>query len=455
MNQTNTLWSPQAGPQTKFCQRKEYELLYGGAAGGGKSDALLMEGLRQIDHPSYRAIYFRRTFPNLQKMIDRSWEIFPAHGGKWNGELKRWQFPSGAIYKFGHMKDEADKYNYQSDEYAYIAFDELTQFTETQYLYLHSRCRSPHAGIRCYIRAASNPGNIGHAWVKRRFIDPIPPYQTYFDDTTGLSRAFIPAKVWDNKILVNNDPLYVKRLEGLPENDRRMLLEGDWNVFAGQAFGEIRDGVHIVKPFVLHPGWFRFVSMDWGYSKPFSIGWWAVDGDKRLIRYRELYGWNGEPDVGCKRSAKDVAAEAWGISVADGCRHMVADPACWHKLGHEGPSIAEAFEQAGFYMEKANNDRLLGKQVLHNRFDEKNDDGIPMIVVFNTCVHWKRTIPELIVDENKPEDVDTRQEDHNYDETRYAIMSSFVSRKPSIGVRNPDRHYRGIDRTESSTWLSA
>lgn len=449
------LWAAQAGPQEKFCQRNEFELLYGGAAGGGKSDALLMEGLRQIDHPHYRAIYFRRTFPNLQKMIDRSWEIFPHHGGKWNGELKRWQFPSGAIYKFGHMKDESDKYNYQSDEYAYIAFDELTQFTETQYLYLHSRCRSPHAGMRCYIRAASNPGNIGHAWVKRRFIDPIPPYQTLIDEKTGLSRCFIPAKVYDNKILVDADPLYLKRLEGLPENDRRMLLEGDWDVFAGQAFAEIRRGVHVVKPFSLHPGWFKFASLDWGYSKPFSIGWWAVDADKRLVRYRELYGWNGSPDVGCKRSARDVAEEAFASGAAEGVKHMVADPACWHKLGHEGPSIAEAFENAGFFMEKANNDRLLGKQTLHNRLDEKNDEGIPMILVFNTCNQWGRTLPELIVDEKRPEDVDTTQEDHPYDETRYAIMSSFVERKPSIGSRNPDRHFRDMQMHGKTTWMSA
>ncbi|MFX0202042.1 MAG: terminase large subunit domain-containing protein, partial [Candidatus Hodarchaeota archaeon] len=278
------LWQPQEGPQTAFCQRQEFEVLYGGAAGGGKSDALLMEGLRQIHIPGYRAIYFRRTFPNLQHTIDRSFEIFPAYGGKWNGEQRRWMFPSGASYKFGHMKDENDKHQYQSQEYAYIAFDELTEFLESQYLYLHSRCRTSKAGIRCYIRCASNPGNIGHAWVKRRFIDPMPPYATFSDSETGLTRAFIPAKVYDNKILMMADPLYVKRLENLPEHERRMLMDGDWDVFAGQAFGEIRRGLHIVKPFALHSGWFKFASLDWGYSRPFSIGWWAVDGDSRLIR---------------------------------------------------------------------------------------------------------------------------------------------------------------------------
>ena len=448
-------WAPQAGPQKQFCQRMEYELLYGGAAGGGKSDALLMEGLRQIDHPGYRGLYLRRTFPNLQKTIDRSWEIFPAHGGKWNGELKRWSFPSGAIYKMGHMKDEADKHNYQSDEYAYIAFDELTQFSETQYLYLHSRCRTPHKDIRCYIRAASNPGNIGHAWVKRRFIDVCPPFETYHDPVTGLPRAFIPAKVHDNKILVEADPLYIKRLESLPENDKRMLLDGDWDVFAGQAFDEIKRGVHVVKPFRLHPGWFKFASLDWGYSKPFSVGWWAVDGDKRIIRYRELYGWNGQPDTGCKRTGKDVAHEAFGMGAAEGVRHMVADPACWHKLGHEGPSIAEAFEEAGFWMERANNDRLLGKQRIHSMLGETDDEGRPMMMVFDTCNNWARTMPQLITDEIKPEDVDTRQEDHIYDETRYASMSSFVNRRPAVGSRNPDRHFRSGSKGNSGSWMSA
>lgn len=448
------IWSPQEGPQERFCSRLEFELLYGGAAGGGKSDALLMEGLRQIHIPGYKAIYFRRTFPNLEHTMDRAHEIFPAYGGKWNGELRRWIFPSGASYKFGHMKDENDKHQYQSKEYAYIAFDELTEFTETQYLYLHSRCRTSKAGIRCYIRAASNPGNIGHAWVKRRFIDPVAPFQTFEDPLTGLTRAFVPARVQDNKVLMKADPLYVKRLMGLPEHERRMLLEGDWDVFAGQAFGEIRRGVHIVKPFRLHPGWFKFASLDWGYSRPYSIGWWAVDGDGRLIRYRERYGWTGEADKGSKQTASEVAKEAWELSAIEGCEDMVADPACWHKMGHEGPSIAESFEAVGFHMEKGQNNRILGKQRIHSLLSEVDADGRPMIMVFETCVDWARTIPELVIDERNPEDVDTRQEDHAYDETRYAVMSSYVTRPPMISKRNADRHYRQESKADLTTWMS-
>jgi hypothetical protein len=455
-NNVEDLWKAQEGPQAEFCQRQEYEILYGGAAGGGKSDALLMEGLRQVSHPQYRALYVRRTFPNLQKVIDRSYEIFPKIGGKWNGEAKRWVFPSGAIYKFGHMKDEKDKHNYQSDEYAYIAFDELTQFSESQYIYLHSRNRTPAKDIDCYIRSASNPGNTGHAWVKRRFIDQCRPYETHRDPETGLTRAFIPAKVYDNRILVEADPLYIKRLESLPENERRMLLDGDWNVFAGQAFGEIRTGTHIIPSFKLHPGWFRFAALDWGYARPYSIGFYATTGEI-LIRFSEKYGWNGSPNEGSKEVASKVARDTHKRANLLGITDMVADPSCWQKAGHDGPSIAEAFEEVGFRMHKGENNRLLGKSRLHQLLGDRDEHDRPLLLVFDNCFQWVRTMPELVLDEKNPEDVDTTGEDHIYDETRYAVMSDLIYRKPNLGIKNHERHWRGaVNATgnENTSWMS-
>lgn len=256
-------WKPHQGPQEMFHRSQAFECLYGGQAGGGKSDSLLMEGLRHVDKRSYSAIYFRRTFPELeQRAIPRSREILTGQAN-YNDNKKRWTFPSGAVYGFGHLQHESDKYNYQSAEFAYIAFDELTHFTESQYLYLFSRARSS-AGLPVRIRAATNPGGEGHEWVKRRWLPwlgsdeelqkaslprAVAGQVLYFkrvddvdiltdqDDPDGLSRSFIPASVFDNPALMQTDPHYIQRLQSLPLIERKRLLEGDWGITpAGNVF---------------------------------------------------------------------------------------------------------------------------------------------------------------------------------------------------------------------------
>ncbi len=292
-----------------------------------------------------------------------------------------------------------------------------------------SCARSPH-GIPVRVRATANPGGPGHAWVKQRFVDVCEPGKIWHDPDTGLTRAFIPATLDDNPYLAQNDPQYVKRLEALPSHLYKAYRYGDWNVFAGQVFEEFSEATHVVEPFPIPASWKRFCSLDWGYAKPFSIGWWAVDGDGRLIRYREWYGCErGKPDTGLKMAAKEVAQKAWEMSVAEGCIDMVADPACWTKID-TSPSIAEEFEAVGWRMEKANNDRRAGLQRVHDLMSLKGADGRPMLLVFSTCKDFIRTFPMLVASKRDPEDIDTDCEDHIYDETRYAVMSSF-SRKPA------------------------
>lgn len=256
-------WQPHPGPQEQFHRSQAFECLYGGAAGGGKSDSLLMEGLRHVDKRGYTAIYFRRTFPELeQRAIPRSREILSGQAS-YNDNKKRWTFPGGAIYGFGHLQHEADKYSYQSAEFCYIAFDELTHFTESQYLYLFSRARSSY-GLPIRIRAATNPGGEGHDWVKRRWLPWLgtdaevskaglpraaagevlwfkriddKDILTDAADPDALSRAFIPASVYDNPALMQADPHYIQRLESLPLIERKRLLEGDWTIApAGNVF---------------------------------------------------------------------------------------------------------------------------------------------------------------------------------------------------------------------------
>lgn len=456
LSRANILWQPQPGPQTEFHQRTEYEVFYGGARGGGKTDSLLMEGLRQVGHPRYRAIFFRRTYPELEEVIDRSRQLFPRAypGARWRGDEKQWIFPSGAVYRFRHLQHEADKYNYQGHEYQYVAFDELTHFTLDMYMFLHSSCRTSDPTLTPYIRASGNPGGIGHAWVKDRFIDSCPavpdgPRQyvpelgvewqpmrsgpVYVDPTTGLPRAFVPSRVFDNRKLIDNDPNYVRRLLSLPPNMRAAYLAGDWDVFEGQFFDEWDRDTHVVQGYTPPPEWPRFRAMDWGYARPYSIGWYAVMPSGALFRYRELYGYGGSPNVGSRETADEVAAKVARIEEEAGETGIIgpADPACWTRQGHTGPTIAESFSAHGVHFVPADNDRLNGWDQCRKRL-QRDRNGEPGFYVADTCRHFIRTVPAMVHSETRPEDVDTDGEDHAGDEWRYMCMYHMMDVAPVV-----------------------
>ncbi len=252
------IWRPSPGPQHNFLACSAYEALYGGAAGGGKTDALVVAPLRWCDQPTFNGIIFRRTFPELQgQVIPKSRQIYTPLGGKYNSVDHCWTFPSGARIHFGHLQHESDVYRYQGWEFQFIGFDELTQFTEKQYVYLLSRARSV-AGIPIRIRSSSNPGGIGHEWVQKRWAPWLdrsveyrgpraePAQVMYYDvkdsgeewtkDAKQLSRVFIPAKAADNIHLMAGDPDYVKRLGGLDAVTRAQLRDGDWMVKPAAGF---------------------------------------------------------------------------------------------------------------------------------------------------------------------------------------------------------------------------
>lgn len=431
------MWIPHPGPQEDFCSSGEFEILYGGAAGGGKTDCLIALATRWISNPRYHGLVLRRTFPRLQEVIDRCHGLYPLLGGVYKAGEHRWYFRSGAKITLGHMQHEDNKYDYQGKEFHFVGTDELTQFTETQYTYLFSRCRSTDPTLPTKFRSTANPGGIGHNWVKKRFIDICLPNQTYFDPDTGFSRKFIPAKLTDNPTLALNDPDYIKRLRLLPEIERMRLEEGIWDAFEGQVFTELSQRVHGIEPFDIPPEWYKFMTFDWGYSKPFSVGWYAVDYDGILYRYREWYGCKeNEPDVGLKMSTNEIIQ---GIQEREKekINARIADPAIWshtpnkNKLGITGPSVNEDFNKAGVFFLKADNDRLQGKMQVHRRFEIERDvdpntgeitSEHPRFYCFKNCKEFWRTIPELRESPSNPEDVDSDQEDHIYDEFRYGCM---------------------------------
>lgn len=441
----DVLWKP-LPKQAAFMSRFEDEALYGGAAGGGKSDALVLEALRQVHIPHYKGLILRKTFPQLRELIDKS-RLYYARavpGAKYNESQHTWSFPSGAKIIFGSMQHTGDREQYQGQAYDYVAFDELTHFTWDEYSYLMSRNRANGPGTRVYMRSTANPGGVGHGWVKERFITAAPPMQTVWSTVEvelpdgrrvkrKHSRVFIRASVFDNPKLLENDPDYITRLASMPEAEKQALLYGDWDSFSGQVFMEWKNapehyrdriGTHVIAPFAVPAEWTVICGMDWGYAKPFSIGWYAVDFDKRLYRVREWYGWNGTPNTGAKLDAPEVARKIREIEAADPNLRgrkitRVGDPAIWGT--QSGLSIGDMFAKNQVYFDKGDHARLDGLMQVHHRlaFDE---GGVPMLYVFSTCESFIRTVPTLVYSQTNVEDVDTNGEDHAYDELRYVCM---------------------------------
>ncbi len=406
--------------------------------------------------PHYKALIIRKTFPQLAELIDKSLKYYPRafKKAKYNASSHTWTFPGGAKIIFGSMQYTKDRTRYQGQAYDFIAFDELTHFTYDEYSYLFSRNRPNGPGTRVYIRATANPGGVGHGWVKERFITAGQPMQTIWNEvqwsepdgsvqTRRQSRIFVPSSVFDNPALLANDPQYVQRLASMPDADRRALLYGDWDSFSGQVFTEWRNdsdhytdriNTHVIAPFKVPQAWKIWRSFDWGYARPFSVGWYAVDHDRRLYRIGELYGCNGTPNHGVQMEPAQVAREIKRIESQDpnlkGRQiHGIGDPAIWASDGTE--SIGALMERERVFFEKGENARIDGKMQVHHRlsFDE---NGWPLLYVFNTCKHFIRTVPNLVYDEKRVEDVDTAGEDHCYDELRYVCMKNPISPRPKV-----------------------
>ena len=301
------------------------------------------------------------------------------------------------------------------------------------------------------MRATTNPGGVGHGWVKERFITPAPPgtpireeYQVRMTDGTTRTytraRVFIPSSVFDNPALLANDPDYLASLAALPEAEKQALLYGSWDSFSGQVFTEWRNDpdhyrdqrwTHVVEPFEIPKHWRIWRGYDFGYSRPFSVGWYAVDEDGRIYRIKELYGCTGRPNEGLRLDPVEQArrireAEQNDPVLRGRVIRGVADPAIFDES--RGESIAAMMERppACIHWSGADNTRLAGKMQMHYRlaFD---GEGRPMFQVFSTCKHFIRTIPSLVYDESNVEDVDSRQEDHIYDECRYVLMENPIS----------------------------
>lgn len=428
--------------QTLFHQASTDEALYGGAAGGGKTAALVAEAVTLcLEYPGIPVDMFRRTIPELKSTIlpeiyRQCGDYITAGHMTWHGQDRYFRFTNGSTINLNYCDTPADVYRYQGREMPVLMFDELTQFPQDWYEYLKTRNRTSNPDWPVRIRAATNPGGVGHGWVKNYFIDVGPAEHIYTDNETTLTRIFIPAKVDDHPNKRFREQ-YKTKLKAITDDAlRRALLEGDWDQFAGQVFTEWRRDKHVIKPFAIPDYWAKWMGYDHGYNTHAAVGWYARDPQTdRTFKYRELY----VSQTGVSELARLIKQLESGETVMP----RFADPAIWKGAGNQntGETVAEMFQKEGIIFTPANNDRLAGKEAWHEALSIA-PDGLPKLQVFENCTNTIRTIPSLPYDKIRVEDVDTKAEDHLYDEGRYALLGQRHASVPGQASYKPKEMLR-------------
>ena len=425
--------------QTLFLKDKHRPIAYGGARGGGKSWAVRTKSkLLAFRYPGIKILIVRKTYKELQNNHIEQLTAELAGFAKYNRSDKMFRFPNGSTISFGYCANEGDLGQYQGAEYDVVFIDEAGQLQESWIRKINLCVRGTN-GFPKRTYYTLNPGGPGHAYFKRVFVD-----RNFNPDEDPNDYFFIQAKVEDNKALMDTQPDYLRELENLPPTLRAAWKDGRWDVYEGQFFEDFRDDpehyqdrrwTHVIEPFEIPDGWTICRSYDFGYGKPFSCAWWAVDYDGTIYRIMELYGCTRTPNEGVKWTPykqfeeihKTEMQHPWlkGKAIIG-----VADPAIWD--ASRGESVADTAARYGVFFTPGDNERIAGWMQCHYRlqFDE---DGYPRMYVFNTCRAFIRTIPLLIYDEHKVEDLDTKMEDHVADEWRYFCMSRPI--KPIRAVK--------------------
>ena len=422
--------------QKLFLAATQKYIAYGGARGGGKSWSVRTKASILANHYSgIRIMIMRRKYTELSanhiEILKK--ELVPGFA-RYNATEKQMTFRNGSVIKFMYCKNDADLDNIQGHEYDVIFVDEATNLTEKQLRAITACCRGVNDFPK-HVYFTMNPGGPGHGFIKRLFID-----RRFNDRENPDEYTFIQALVDDNTALMEAQPDYVAQLEALPGKLREAWRFGRWDVFEGQVFGEFVDDPehykdrrfsHVIEPFKVPESWRIYRGFDWGYAKPFSVGWYAMDHDNIMYRIRELYGCTGRPDEGTHLDPVEQArrireAEQNDPVLRGRVIHGVADPAIFDES--RGESIAAMMERSPNFLhwKPGDHTRLAGKMQFHYRLNF-DADGRPMLQVFNTCKHFIRTLPNLVYDESNVEDIDTRQEDHIYDECRYVLMENPIS----------------------------
>ena len=387
--------------QKSFIDAKESEVLFGGAAGGGKSYGQVVDALLfAIKYPGSKQLILRRTFSELDKSLIRlSLSLYPKEIYSFNQSSHTGRFKNGSIIDFGYCAAEFDVYQYQSAEYDVIRFDELTHFTESQYIYLISRVRGANDFPK-QIKSSTNPGGIGHGWVKSRFVDPSPAGVEFIGED-GMDRIFIPSLLDDNSFLLKGDPKYRERLLALPEREKKALLYGDWNIFEGQYFTEFNMQKHIVAPFEIPRGWRKYRTIDYGLDRLACL-WIATSPDGNSYVYREFC----KSNLTISQATKEIIDRT---PDSEEIYATLAPPDLWHRNQESGKSKATLFSEYGLNFTKTSNDRECGWLAVKEMLI--GGDGRQAIYFFSTCTEIIKCLPALTVDKIRPTDCATEPHD--------------------------------------------
>ena len=437
VGESEVVFKPNEGPQEDFLSAPEQDVLYGGAAGGGKSFALLADPLRYCHNPNHRGLLLRRTLDELTELISKSRQLYPKAfpGAVFRESKSTWVFPSGATIWFSYLDKDKDVTRYQGQAFNWIAIDEVTQYpTPYVWEYLRSRLRSTDSELSANLsmRCTANPGGVGGWWVKKMYIDQGEPGKPFVPSDLESEkplvypeghtkagqplywRKFVPARLTDNPFLMA-DGQYEAMLLSLPETERKRLLDGDWDVAEGCAFPEFSKLRHVVEPFEIPTNWPRIRAADYGYASPSCVLWGAIDWDNNIWIYRELYVKHF--------TAEQLAAKILEMEEYDPAPHYaVLDSSCWNRTGL-GPSVAETMIRSGCRWTPSDRDRISGKMEIHRRLADNEFTGQPTVKFFNTCTNIVRQMAGIPLSKTNSEDVDTKAEDHAYDALRYMLMT--------------------------------
>lgn len=399
--------------QQQFVDASQQEVLFGGAAGGGKSYAQVIDAfLYALKYAGSKQLILRRTYPELEKSIIRqSLALYPKEIYKYHSSTHTGIFSNGSLIDFGYCDSEKDVYRYQSAEFDVIRFDELTHFEKEIYIYLLSRLRGANAFPK-QVKSCTNPGGVGHKWVKERFID-IGPASTAINFAHG-SRLFLPATVTENKFLMEKDPDYIKRLENLSEKDKKALLYGRWDIFEGQYFDEWDPQLHVVAPFEIPTDWKRYISIDYGLDM-FAAYFIALDLQNNAWVYKEIY----QPNL-----IISSAAQLLNSHIKEKIQAFYAPADLWNRRQESGASVVQLFAQQGLHFTKALNQRVAGwyavKEFLKPVGNQEKKIE-PRLKVFHNCINLIRTLPALCHDSKNPNDVSPTPHEYTHapDALRY------------------------------------
>lgn len=415
--------------QSIFHSCSAEETVYGGAKGGGKSCALVMEALAYgLENAGAEMYIFRETYDDLEANIIREWkekvpkELYTYNEGKHFALLI-----NGTTIKFRYIRNYTDAEGYQGRSMDWIGVDELTKHEKRSIQVLLSCLRSPK-GFKPRFRGTCNPGGIGHSWVKGDYIEPTEyGARIVIDSITGNRRAFIPAKVFDNDVLMNNDPAYVKRLENLPEDQRKAFLDGNWDIFTGQYFSEFNRNIHVIDPFIIPGHWRRYIALDYGLDM-LAAYWIAVDEHQKAYVYKELYQ-SGLIISDAAKAILDLTNE--------NIYQTLAPPDLWNRRQETGKSAAELFNDNGVWLTKADNNRVQGWYNLKEwlkPYDDEQGIKTARFVITKNCANLIRTLPQLQFDERDPNDVATEPHEltHAPDAIRYFVAGRPIPEIPKV-----------------------